>query len=324
MPVSRRRPAATIIQLSDFHLFCPPSPLLAAGFDKRLYGRLAWCRRRHELRPDILDAMIEDICRRAPDLVTVTGDLTHLGFRDEYLQAVKYLEKLGGPERVMVIPGNHDAYVAGAWENNWDLLASYLAGAGEISPSGPPPVYPLVRSLGEIAVLALNSARPRPWWLATGRLGPEQLAGLDEKLASLGRRARARVILVHHPPVPGLAGWRRRLSDERAFLRVLAERGAELVLFGHLHYHYRTRLAAGPGPVPCFGVPAATALGRSPKRRSRYNIYQFFREPGACWRLAFSVRRWSESHCRFQEEESGEYELSTGGPAPAGTGKNRN
>ncbi len=306
---SRYALAATIIQLSDFHLFSPPHRIYYDLFSKRLYGRLAWRRRRHELRPDILAAMIDDIRSQAADLVAVTGDLTHLGFRDEYLKARALLEKLGSPERVMVIPGNHDAYVAGAWEKNYEILAPYLAG-DEGAIFSRPPLYPVSRSFGKLAVIALNTAVPRPLWLATGRLGAAQLAGLEEKLEFFSGRSRVRVILMHHPPVPGLAGWRRRLSDDRVFLEVVAGRGAELVLFGHLHYRWENLLAAGKRRIPCFGVPAAAALGRSPARRSRYNIYRFYRAAGKTWRLKFVIRRWSESRSLFLDEECGEYELA--------------
>jgi len=250
--------------------------------------------------------MVADIRRQNPDLVVVTGDLTHLGQREEYLEARRLLEGLGGPEQVLVIPGNHDAYVPGAWENNFQLLGPYLAGDGP-GPTAESPVYPVVRFYGEVAVIGLNSAGPRPLWLATGSLGPAQLARLDEKLECCGRHSQARVVLVHHPPIPGVAGWRRRLSDEDAFLRVIAARGAELVLYGHIHRRRGIFLEVGDVPVPCFGVPAAAALGRSPSRRARYNIYRLFQTPEKRWRLDYVIRRWSVSDAEFRDEIYGGY-----------------
>ena len=302
----------TLVQLSDFHLFSPPPLRFEDCFSKRLYGRLAWQRRRHELDPEILAAMVEDINRQQPDLVAVTGDLTHLGHRAEYLQARKVLDDLGGPERVMVIPGNHDAYVPGAWENNFSLLGDYLAGDGK-GLSDDFPTYPVLRTLGEVAVIGLNTAQPRPLWLATGRLGEKQLVLLAERLEDCGRRLQARVILIHHPPIPGVAGWRRRLSDAKDFYRVVAARGAELILYGHIHRELRTFLWADQRPVPCFSVPAAAARGRSLSRRSRYHIYRLSRNPDGSWRLDYTIRRWSVAGSVFRDEISGSYSCSAVG-----------
>ena len=72
--------------------------------------------------------MIDDLHRQQPFQIAVTGDLTHLGLPDEYRQAAEFLRRLGPPEQVAVIPGNHDAYVGSAWEKGHNLWAPYLAG----------------------------------------------------------------------------------------------------------------------------------------------------------------------------------------------------
>ncbi len=291
----------TIAHLSDFHLCVGPGTWRDL-MNKRLYGRLAWRRRRAEFDPAILDAMFDDLDELDPDLVVVTGDQTHLGRLAEYHAARELLETLGDSRKVLIIPGNHDAYVAGAWEAGRRIWAGYLCGDDGSGGVDGKVSYPVSRYRNGVEIIALNSALPRPWWLATGRLGRVQLAGLDGRLADAAAQGRARVLLVHHPPVPGLAGWRRRLEDEKALLEILAARGAELVLHGHIHRRSRRLLVAGKWRIPVFGVPAAAARGRVPERCSRYNLYRFGLVPEAGWRVTWQERRYSASRACFVAE----------------------
>ena len=54
--------------------------------------------------------------------------------------------------------------------------------------------------------------------MAQGRLGDEQLRALDQSLA---QAPGFRCVLLHHPPLPGGASWRKRLRDAHALQRVL-------------------------------------------------------------------------------------------------------
>ena len=49
-----------------------------------------------------------------PDHIAVTGDLVNLALDDEVEAARGWLETVGPPDLVSVVPGNHDAYVPGA------------------------------------------------------------------------------------------------------------------------------------------------------------------------------------------------------------------
>ncbi len=106
------------------------------------------------------------------------------------------------------------------------------------------------------------------------------------------------MILIHHPPVDGLTSRRRSLRDSDAFAAVVARRGAELVLHGHLH---RTTLASLPGPrgpIPVIGVPSASHAGPSPRRCAAYHLYDIERT-----RDGFAIRRrvraWDPASGRF-------------------------
>ena len=121
--------ALRLAHLSDWHA----TTLAGAGREllqpKRLSGWASWkLSRRHRHSPAILAAAIRDVQAQSVDRVLVSGDLTHVSLESEFKAARQQLETLGAPERVCVIPGNHDCYVPVAPEESWDHWADYLRG----------------------------------------------------------------------------------------------------------------------------------------------------------------------------------------------------
>ena len=79
---------------------------------KRGLGYINWHRgRKYIHRRETLDAVTRDLKTIATDHIAVTGDLANLSLPIEYAAARAWLETLGPPRDVTVIPGNHDAYV---------------------------------------------------------------------------------------------------------------------------------------------------------------------------------------------------------------------
>ena len=58
--------------------------------------------------PGLLERAISEINDLTPDIVVCSGDLTTFGFRHEYEEARRYLDKVAC-EAMVVIPGNHDS-----------------------------------------------------------------------------------------------------------------------------------------------------------------------------------------------------------------------
>ena len=58
---------------------------------------------------DVLDALVSDMQAQQPDHVAVTGDLVNLALDAEFNPARQWLEGVGDPADVTVVPGNHDA-----------------------------------------------------------------------------------------------------------------------------------------------------------------------------------------------------------------------
>ena len=277
----------TLVHLSDVHL----GPI--AGFHprywnvKRALGYLNWQRGRVRVHQrSVADRLAADALRQAPDHIAVTGDLANLGLPGEYAGAYAWLQALGDPERVSVVPGNHDIYtgrLGGA--SCLETWAPYMQNS-EAWREGEPVRFPYVRIKGDVALIGLNSAVPTPPFVAAGRLGEAQLVQLEAALARLGDAGLIRVVLIHHPPLPGQAPPRRGLADAAAFADVIERVGAELVLHGHNHRDMLAwtkgggRTHAGRG-VPVLGIASASAAhAYKGEPLARYHLIRLRREDG--------------------------------------------
>ena len=320
--------AFKLAHLSDLHAtpveIDSPRDLMG----KRALGWLSWRRRRRdEHRPEVLEALIDDLHAQGADHVGVTGDLTHLGLDSEIRAAADWLERLGPSSGVTVVPGNHDAYAGRTGAERWAPWASYM-GIQELRLQGPGTLprtagsgkadedergtegFPWARRLGAVALVGVSSARPTAPLLATGRVGARQRAELETLLLRLAEEGRPRVLLIHHPPLPAGQSRRRQLDDAEAVRAILARAGAELVLHGHTHRTHLDRVAGPAGPIPVVGVPSASSIGHRPSRRARYHLYRIVpAEPGPdgiprC-SLSLEVRGFEASTGGFVGEASG-------------------
>ncbi|HIB53215.1 MAG TPA: metallophosphoesterase [Nitrospirales bacterium] len=291
----------TIAQLSDPHLSSLDSVRARDLLSKRVLGYLSWrFNRRAKYLPEILAELVRDLQLQQPDHTVVTGDLTQIGLPHEFQEAKHWLDALGAPSEVTVIPGNHDAYVVTNWDDTLALWASYIQSdiAGE---SGEREAcFPSVRIRGSVALIGLSTARPSAPFLAIGSIGHSQLQALERILGETGERSLFRVILLHHPPIPGTVPWRMRLTDHAAFRSVIGRCGAELVLHGHGHRSSIRAMVIQGRTVPTIGVPAASATSHDPDRRAQYHLYRLIRQ-ASTWNVQLSVRGYSHAERRFVE-----------------------
>ncbi|UCD82239.1 MAG: metallophosphoesterase [Desulfobacterales bacterium] len=275
---------------------------------KRIFGYLRWkLHRGAEHSPGVLTALQADLASIKPDHIAVTGDLTHLSLPAEYIKAAQWLQSLGSPDQVTVIPGNHDAYVKTNWRQGWSRWTEYMLGDNAVEHDHavrhPDSLFPSLRFRGPVALIGVCTAQPCAPHLAIGTVGPGQLQKLEPILAQTSRQQLYRVVLVHHPPAPGTVSWRKRLTDAAALRSLISRYGAELILHGHAHRVLQNHLPTPTGRVPVMGAPSASALGRKPERRARYYIYRI--TPGAdSWNVDLTVRIYSpDNECFITESE---------------------
>ena len=162
-----------------------------------------------------------------PDLVLATGDLVHLGSREEYDRLRSILAPLEIP--VFLIPGNHDdrANLASVFADH-DYLPrdGFLQYAVEDHP---------------LRLIALDTLLPGE---IGGLLCEARLAWLAARLEEAAERPT--VIFMHHPPfltgVPVMDAL--DLEGREAFVEVIGKhRNIEAILCGHLHRPINRRLA---------------------------------------------------------------------------------
>jgi 3',5'-cyclic AMP phosphodiesterase CpdA len=269
-----------IAHLSDTHVLSSAgaewSKLL---FNKRLtgYANLVLHRGRVHRR-DYLLAVLANAAAGA-DHVVVTGDITNLALESEYEEALALLDGVARSVEVTVVPGNHDIYLPSIGRERRfphhfrRFVQSDLPDLALDLPAGP---YPCVKLRGPAAIIALSSAVPRPPFIAAGRLGDSQLAGLARVLEHPEVARRMPVILVHHPPVD-TRSCRARLRDgllDAAVLRnTLGSLSQGLVLFGHLHLRVRCLLHTTTGVLHVIGASGAAVDHTDPSVRAGYNRY---------------------------------------------------
>ncbi len=242
-----------IAHLSDPHLGPLPKPTWGELASKRITGYLNWQRNRHKgPRGQTLAAVLADIAAHAPDHICVTGDLMNLGLPGEIPRGLAFLQSLGAPDKVSVIPGNHDAYVPGARAKALNAWAPFFS-----SDEGSA-VYPMVRLRQGVAIIGLSTAVATPPFRATGTLGRKQRAHLADILAVTKAQGLLRLVMLHHPPVHGLVAGYKRLTDMAKFQAIIAAEGAELILHGHSHDSTLTELKTPDGTCPVLGVASAS------------------------------------------------------------------
>ena len=200
------------------------------------------------------------IGRIEPELVVVSGDLTHHGRPAEHEVAARYLKALEAP--LLVIPGNHDIppFSPGRITHPWREFKRHwqTTDASYSSPS--------------FEVVGLNSVNP--WGYQRGRVAS---AELDRAASQLDRAqpGALRVVAIHHQ----LAGapWRLRklpLARRSHVLTRLADAGADLIAGGHIHqataFDRREFEVLDRGARSCVLV-TAPGLGR-PRPGRRYEV----------------------------------------------------
>ncbi len=268
--------ALSIAHLTDVHL----GPI--GGFSPRYWnlkrgaGYLNWVRKRRDgHRRDVLDRIVANMQAHKPDHVAVTGDLANIGLPQEHIDALAWLESIGPPERVSVVPGNHDIYSRIGRDAGTRRWHRYMESNAEGRRFADGDAFPFVRVLGKVALVGLNSSMPTPVLLAHGRIGAEQLARLEGILGRLKDAGLFRLVLVHHPPLTGQASAARGLRDAPALEGVLSRVGAELVIHGHNHRNMLAWHPYGAGRVAVVGAPSASqAVHHGAEALARYNLYR--------------------------------------------------
>ncbi len=278
----------TLAHFSDLHLGPLPRGAPLQNFrPKRLLGAISWHYSRKKIyRPEIAEALLNDVRAAATDHVAFTGDAANLGSPAEFPHIRRWLDRLATPDGLSYTPGNHDVYVKVAHEKSLKFFEPFMT-----SDMPSDAAFPFVRLRRNVALIGLNSALPRPFHNAQGQLGLGQRERLRQKLAELRGKGFYRVVMLHHPPAPGLATKFRNLIDAEELQSILCQQQAELVIYGHNHSRALHWLKQDGANVPALGV-ASASMAQTPRNSAEWNTYEITRVGGQ-WHTQVKIRRWN-------------------------------
>jgi 3',5'-cyclic AMP phosphodiesterase CpdA len=272
-----------LAHISDIHLSPLPRIRYRELASKRITGYINWLRsRKNAMHGTVLDSLIADMLAQKPDHISVTGDLVNLALNLEIDIAHDWLLKLGNPDNVSVVPGNHDAYVPGALDKSCRKWEPWMRGDG-VNNEGKRPQFPYMRERGPVAIIGVSSARATAPFMASGDFKSAQAKRLAMALDEAGARGLFRVVMIHHPPIHGATPTHKRLYGIRRFQKVIRKHGAELVIHGHTHLATRYDIDGLNGKVPVICVPSASQNFGGHKPPARYNIFNIDRKPEGGW-----------------------------------------
>ena len=278
-----------LAHISDIHLGPLPDVSYRDLASKRVVGYVNWQRnRRRHMHDVVIDTLVADIQANAPDHLAVTGDLVNLALDGEIEMARLWLETLGPPHDVSVVPGNHDAYVPGAFDKICRSWAAWMAGDGANAPVGRHS-FPYLRVRGNVALIGVSTARATAPFMANGFFEDGQATRMARILEETGRRGLFRVVMIHHPPVRGAVPQHKRLFGIGRFHKTVGTHGAELVLHGHSHLPSLYSIGSGKAKIPVVGVAAAGQAPGGKHPPSQYNLIEIEGEPER-WQVRLTRR----------------------------------
>ncbi|WP_309083266.1 metallophosphoesterase [Chelativorans sp.] len=279
-----------LAHFSDIHLGPLPDLTYRELVSKRITGFINWHRRRRlTLDNGIIDAISDDILNADPDHIALTGDLVNLALEKEIEMARLWLQSLGAPDEISLVPGNHDAYVPHALDKACRAWGAYMVSDGAPAASDHHH-FPFFRERGPVAIIGLSSARATAPFMASGYFTEKQEQRATEMLDHAAARGLFRIILIHHPPVRGATGQHKRLFGISRFQNMVRRHGAELVLHGHTHLPTVHRIEGKHGAsVPVVGVAAAGQSHGAALPAAHYNLFEIIGGPGS-WQVQLTRR----------------------------------
>ncbi len=153
-----------------------------------------------------------------PDLIVIAGDITSMGYIDEYNSAREFISDLRSISDVYVVPGNHDACNVG--------LIHFRKLIGDRK-------FIYMDKNDDIVIIGLDSSEPD---IHDGKIGFDQLEWLNDRLNRIPGDMFTIVTFHHHLlPIPQTGRERNILLDSGDTLKLLTSHKVNMVLNGHKH-----------------------------------------------------------------------------------------
>jgi hypothetical protein len=251
---------ATLAQLTDLHL-------LEDDYADRPFGpraRLSYLSFGRSLDPGErrrrVAAWLEEVRTSAVDHLLITGDLTEDGHLAQFEVLAELLaDSRIPPERITLVPGNHDAYTdGGAWDE---------AMRGPLAPYAPTSEIGVPLRFRDVTIVPVSTAFHQSALRSAGAIGKEELEALGRITADPSLAGRPLVFAQHHPPgrhfLP-ILHWIDGFIEHQA-LMALFERCPHLHVI-HGHTHHQVNKCAKKGEEPRIFSAKAVVDGDLPLR----------------------------------------------------------
>ncbi len=203
-------------------------------------------------REDLIAPLFDAISEVAPDLVAVSGDLTHRARPGQFRAAVAFLTSLGKP--VITAPGNHDMPL-------WNVPLRLTAPIHRWQEGVPATWRQNEASAAGFHIFTANTADP--WRIRPGILRSGDVRRIGAALA--GSEAEALNILLCHHPIEEPPGFNRgETKGAKEGIARLIRAGLDITLSGHLH-HWQIGLGVTEDNArPLLQIQTGTALCARP------------------------------------------------------------
>ncbi len=224
--------------ISDIHWLDTTGTHFTDFLNKRISGGinlLAGRAKKHskETVKAALSALKDNGCEH----LIVTGDLSNLALSAELTAVKAVLNEFFPDEMMTIVPGNHDFYTRESQKVRRFETLIYTSKPGNID-TGLDTTWPFVKIVQDVAIIGLNSARPRPWFVAGGILGDQQIEDLKKVLELPEVSSRTKIVALHHHiyqvlTTPGES--LRNLREREELVKICQELGVAMIVHGHNH-----------------------------------------------------------------------------------------
>ena len=259
--------------ISDIHWLDTQGAKFTDFLNKRISGGINLLAGRARIHSTITaQAAIEKIKDLGCTHLIVSGDLTNLALPAEFNSVRIALNRYFIDEKMTIVPGNHDFYTRESEQAKRFETCMYRTPPGNLDFGGDE-TWPFVQIVKDVAFIGVNSAQPRPWFVAAGRIGSHQLDLLEKALAHPEVASRTKIVVLHHHlfqvlQSPGES--LRKLEDASDFIDVCLDGKVNMIVHGHNHDYSIKRLK---NIIIAEAGSCSVCNFKSPNRAGKFNVY---------------------------------------------------